>query len=335
MSWKKTDPIELWKTSTTLPVPAKDVQATDEDVNRFGNVRTRFWMSLNEMSPKRRTEYFHQMLSIWPFEWERRAIKWSINILPVASFFSVSYLAVKITGDVFLVNPKLNFFTTLRRVHKISFIFGPCATLCSQMLCHVFMYQPFVEHEGELSAKSLALRAMLISLGTSILFPLISVPPGANSALYNYQRRMGMRPFPQGTMLDLITQTYECSRSVRSKLPVIALANLLCVAFVVGSMAWARERIHSTIDLDPELIQTLMADKDKQQKKPSAIGKGLSWVGEVHNSPMNRNLNKQTLLAPSSWQQVDKDNDSILDKFQNLFSSRKGSEEVKSYSDRF
>jgi hypothetical protein len=78
-----------------------------------------------------------------------------------------------------------------------------------------------------------------------------------------------------------------------------------------------------------------MADKDKQQKKPSAIGKGLSWVGEVHNSPMNRNLNKQTLLAPSSWQQVDKDNDSILDKFQNLFSSRKGSEEVKSYSDRF
>jgi hypothetical protein len=171
--------------------------------NRFGNVRTRFWMSLNEMSPKRRTEYFHQMLSIWPFEWERRAIKWSINILPVASFFSVSYLgmflmfhfipsppihsAVKITGDVFLVNPKLNFFTTLRRVHKISFIFGPCATLCSQMLCHVFMYQPFVEHEGELSAKSLALRAMLISLGTSILFPLISVPPGANSAVSEYQ----------------------------------------------------------------------------------------------------------------------------------------------------
>jgi hypothetical protein len=35
MSWKKTDPVELWKTSTTLPVPAKDVQATDEDVNRF------------------------------------------------------------------------------------------------------------------------------------------------------------------------------------------------------------------------------------------------------------------------------------------------------------
>jgi len=35
MSWKNTDPLELWKTSTTLPITENKIKRNDEVEGRF------------------------------------------------------------------------------------------------------------------------------------------------------------------------------------------------------------------------------------------------------------------------------------------------------------
>lgn len=51
-----------------------------------------------------------------------------------------------------------------------------------------------------------------------------------------------MRKLPEGTVLDLFAQTFECTRSVWRKLPLIAGVNIAAAGVVVCAMAWARDR---------------------------------------------------------------------------------------------
>jgi len=57
-----------------------------------------------------------------------------------------------------------------------------------------------------------------------------------------YKTKMGMRPFPEGTVFDLLCHTYEGSRAVWRKIPVLVAINIFVAFAAVGAMIWSGER---------------------------------------------------------------------------------------------
>ncbi|KAF7639979.1 Adenylosuccinate synthetase [Meloidogyne graminicola] len=303
MSWKNTDPLELWKTSTTLPISHNKIKELNEqDKSQPAPpppVRIRFWMSINQIDSKKKTEYFWKLIRAWPDEWEKRAVLWSKSGISITNTLTAFYIATKITADVFLMDPKLKFFQILR----------------------------------QLSTFNLSVKAISISLGMGMLVPLFSVPPVANSAkfsfsfgiclsflfLLNHRQKLGMRKLPEGTVLDLFAQTFECTRSVWRKLPLIAGVNIAAAGVVVCAMAWARDRnlnkifvncdfvtfffrIHSKMDIDPDLINELVTNSEYyQNQKRGVIGKKIYSITAWLTSPKILNFfERRRVSAPDS-----------------------------------
>jgi hypothetical protein len=116
MSWKNTDPLELWKSSTTLPINKnriKNKENDEFDEKRFIKlkvsclnflfksyrqssssepVRIRFWMSTSSIDSKQRVEYFWKLIKAWPDDWERRAIVWSKVGIPITNTLTALYI---------------------------------------------------------------------------------------------------------------------------------------------------------------------------------------------------------------------------------------------------
>ncbi|CAK5113519.1 unnamed protein product [Meloidogyne enterolobii] len=161
----------------------------------------------------------------------------------------------------------------------------------SQMLTMTFIFYPYLMYEGQLSTLSLTGRAVALSLGMGMLIPLFSVPPIANSAFLSHREKLGMQKLPTGSVFDLLAQTFECTRSVWRKLPVIAGVNIAAAGIVVCSMAWARNRIHSKLDIDADLINELVANSEYyQNQKRGVIGQKLYSIGSWFTSPKVRNF---------------------------------------------
>ncbi|KAL7078548.1 hypothetical protein ACQ4LE_002599 [Meloidogyne hapla] len=312
MSWKNTDPLELWKTSTTLPITQNQIKGNDEIEGSHQQqppapVRIRFWMSTKQIDSKQRVDYFWKLILAWPDDWERRAIIWSKTGISITNTLTAFYIANKITADVFLLDPKLNFFQILRRIPaKSPFLVFALVGFVSQMLTMTFIFYPYLMFEGQLSTLNLTGRAVSLSLGMGMLVPLFSIPPIANSAFLKHREKLGMRKLPTGSVFDLIAQTFECTRSVWRKLPVIAGINVAGAGVVVCSMAWARNRIHSKVDIDPELINELVINSEYyQNQKRGIIGRKLYSIGNWLTNPKFLNFfEKKRISAPDSHHDI-------------------------------
>ena len=64
--------------------------------------------------------------------------------------------------------------------------------ILSQWATYRAIYQPYVEHEGQLSKKSLFMRACFVVTIFGMAFPMLSVPPMANSAVSNLPFKLNL-----------------------------------------------------------------------------------------------------------------------------------------------
>jgi len=164
----------------------------------YGTAKTRFWMSVNEMSPRRRAEFFRHMIKAWPYPWERRAAKLGIVAIPTTTFLTGAYtsmywiyvnfnnsdiLAFRITTDIYLVNPKLSVYQKLNTMPFSGRIpvcaISPVIWAMTQASVYNLLYKQYIQQEGQVTKASLFGRACAISVGLGIIAPLISAPPMA------------------------------------------------------------------------------------------------------------------------------------------------------------
>ncbi|CAK5113516.1 unnamed protein product [Meloidogyne enterolobii] len=92
MSWKNTDPLELWRTSTTLPIKRND-EVEESYQQPPPPVRSRFWMSANQIDSRQRTDYFWKLILAWPDDWERRAVIWTKSVICITNALSAFYIS--------------------------------------------------------------------------------------------------------------------------------------------------------------------------------------------------------------------------------------------------
>jgi hypothetical protein len=76
MSWKESDPLSLWKASTTVPKPV-DIQNFEKSniVERFVGSRSKIWESLSEIPLHSRSLYLNKLFDVWPYWRERFAFE--------------------------------------------------------------------------------------------------------------------------------------------------------------------------------------------------------------------------------------------------------------------
>ncbi|KAI3416055.1 hypothetical protein GPALN_005607 [Globodera pallida] len=278
MSWKETDPIALWRTHSTLPVPESMVappRSPEENfANQKGTMRRNVWSSLNEMNAEQRKLFFGRVLHIWPYPWERRAIKWTQSALVFSNVSCAGYIATKVSADVFMADPKIGWLRALRSMPTLipTFMVSVSAMLASTIMFQFFVYSPFIEHEGLMDRKALFSRIAGIVFLTGTAVPCMFAPVAAQYHNLRMLEAAGKPAIPHNMVIDLIVTCWESTRSIWRKLPFIVAINFGTAALASTAMIWGRDRLHNTMSLDSELIRTLMDESEKSfQEKPAVI----------------------------------------------------------------
>uniref|UniRef100_A0A183BSU8 Adenylosuccinate synthetase n=1 Tax=Globodera pallida TaxID=36090 RepID=A0A183BSU8_GLOPA len=202
MSWKETDPIALWRTHSTLPVPESMVappRSPEENfANQKGTMRRNVWSSLNEMNSEQRKLFFGRVLHIWPYPWERRAIKWTQSALVFSNVSCAGYIATKVSADVFMADPKIGWLRALRSMPTLipTFMVSVSAMLASTIMLQFFVYSPFIEHEGLMDRKALFSRIAGIVFLTGTAVPCMFAPVAAQYHNLRMLEAAGKPPIP-------------------------------------------------------------------------------------------------------------------------------------------
>ncbi|KAL3097896.1 hypothetical protein niasHS_000631 [Heterodera schachtii] len=277
MSWKETDPMTLWRTHSTLPVPESMVapprHPNENFANQVGAARKSIWSSLNEMNSEQRQLFFGRILHVWPYPWERRAITLPQTTLAFTNICCSGYITAKVCGDVFLVDPKIGWLSSLRSVPTLipNVVVAFSTVVASSLLFHRFVYVPFIEHEGLLSTKSIFWRTFGINFMTATAVPCMFAPVAAHYHNIRILAAAGKPPIPANAVLDLIVTCWESTRSVWRKLPLLVAINFTTALLATVAMAWGCDRLHTTMHLDSELIRTLMDGSQKQFQEKTSV----------------------------------------------------------------
>lgn len=135
------------------------------------------WTSLLEMPATEREFYLHRLVQIWPFKWERLAFTQPLHALTLGATLSAGYTAARINADLFLLNPQIRVWDSLR---KCPYTPVALALYSSGLGCYAlqrfFVFKDLVENEDHPRWGNLLAKVAGIQVATGVVLPIVTIP---------------------------------------------------------------------------------------------------------------------------------------------------------------
>jgi len=259
MSWKETDPLAIWKSSTLVPTAARkneDLLTKTSVGKRLAGTRSELWTSLSELTPESREKYLNKLVQNWPFKWEYRALHYPLHAMVISTAITTTYAANRINADILLSNSKASLMESFKKCSKIPIAFGVYMFgVPTFAFANMMVYKPLILNEDPPNPMQVYRRMLAFSVGFGVVVPLLALP----HLVYQIKIRTEPKVYQAKNFVDSFVLSYEFSRSIWRKIPHLLAVQVAVGALCAYSMLWARERIFNTMDADPELIRDCVA----------------------------------------------------------------------------
>ncbi|KAH7730914.1 Protein F55A12.2 c [Aphelenchoides avenae] len=270
MSWKETDPLNLWKGTAIQGGDPTDFKAKNGLAERYGGTRSQIWMSLTQLTPKDQQDFLHKLVGNWPYAWERRAFHWPMHVLMIESAAVSVFAAGKINADVCQLNKRLSFREVFRSTPRSSLFFAGYAGLLSCFGLSQMLVQNRLIAEEKPCDSCILTRNIIIALSSGIIVPCVSLPYLAHYNLTKDNPRM-----PQVTnMVHLFTLSFEGSRSMWPHFKWLIPLQIAVATVATYFTLWGRSRIFDTMDADPDFVREAVR-KANESESWKAIAEGV------------------------------------------------------------
>ncbi|CAD5231464.1 unnamed protein product [Bursaphelenchus xylophilus] len=251
MSWKETDPVALWKTSSVIPnVP--EINVFDKGRPDLSPKNTSLWKTIQEMSALDQKTYLRSLCKNWPFRTERYAIQYAQHPLCILNGITGFYIANRINASVFLNNPRAGFLETIKTTPKVPSVFFCYA--CSMMtfgFWEILIRTKYIESDKPCTSCLLP-TGVMTAVGIGTLLPLVTTPFLCHSILlYTLKNE---EKYLVKNVLEAFCVITEYSKHVRTKVPLLIILQTLLASGAIYAHAWANEKIYNSFEVDADLI---------------------------------------------------------------------------------
>uniref|UniRef100_A0A7E4WBN1 Transmembrane protein n=1 Tax=Panagrellus redivivus TaxID=6233 RepID=A0A7E4WBN1_PANRE len=241
---------------------------------RYDGTRSAAWTMLSELGTTNRNLFLNKLIRNWPYANERRAMIYPLHVGVLSTVFSASVVACKISSDMFFFNPKMSYFEAVRKCPKTPLVFAVYTSGITFFAFYsVLIMKPFMAEDDPCPSCALS-RFCAVMVASGCIFPAATTP-----ALAHYINVHRNPKYPAATnFLESLTLFVTASRPSWSILPKLAILQIAVASACTYSMLWARERIFSTIDAEPESLHDAIL---KAQAEPSTMDKINKIIGKI------------------------------------------------------
>ncbi|CAD5225229.1 unnamed protein product [Bursaphelenchus okinawaensis] len=268
MSWKETDPVALWKTSSVIP-NTPEVNVFDKGQPNFDIQKTRLWKSLREMSSTDQVDYMQKVIKNWPYRSERWAMEMAQHPVIFGSALSSFYITNRVAANIFLNKPKAGILETMRTTSKAPlFVMFYASAFMSYGFWEVLVRSKFMDTQKP-CASCLLSTGVTISVCTGTLFPLIGSPILCYGILL---RQLGDdSKYASRNLFEAFALCNEFTKYVKPKMPFLIALQAGLAATAIYAHDWANQKIFNTFDVDPEIVTEAVNYEEPYSKWKSGL----------------------------------------------------------------
>ncbi|EYC16429.1 hypothetical protein Y032_0033g2654 [Ancylostoma ceylanicum] len=269
--------IDLWKRAT-LPPEAKpeNVPITRTPISqRHAGERSWLWTNLSQMSPSDQAVMMTNLISMWPYPLEQKALNWPMHAGLLANCVSSTFIATKISSDMVVFNPKMSFLEAIRQCPKSPFVFGVYSSGIAYYVLRQIFVMPDIFNEKKPCGSCMLTRSTLIAFSSGLLLPMMATP---YLCYYILLQRQNQKFPPVGNYLDFLALNWEGSRAVWPSLMKLIPFQFAVAALSTYSLLWGRDRMFNTLDADPDFARELLVSV---QLKPSLKTRVMDFLRSI------------------------------------------------------
>jgi len=312
MSWKETDPLAVWKTSTIIPIgPTEAAKFEHTNPQSITSDRSKIWQSISELRGVDQSTYMGKLIKNWPYKWERRAFEMPIYAASFTNSWVSFYLANKLVAKAFYDHINVGFWETINRTTKAPFIlafYTGCLTTIG--LWQLFVKTPMINEEAPSASRILVGSYASMVVG-GVAMPLLTTP----WIVHYIASKEGIGNVQPNNILEAFIINYKFSKPLFKLLPKIFAIQLVVASACVYSSLWARSRIFDTFEVEPDIIRKAIS--------AAPTNTWDEWFRDKFNDAMNVGSPTDTSILEDKGARK---NVPAIERFKDMFNAKKANE---------